>query len=709
MTVDFSYATTTSDEDWANGVTDNVEIRNGRIRLASKSTTRRYQVASGIRDVAVDSEGILYTIRTEGGVYRYNPSTESRERLLEGNDRTVQDPCAICASSNRVFVCDGADGTITALSPQLHRVVGTLRAGLTEPRALAYADGTIFALTAAGLVAVDRTGTTRTPFDDELTAPIDFTARGNAIYVLDDDAGGPSLRSFGDSAVDNADQDRRVEFGTKPFTPMCVTVLGEDPVVSGVVDDTGEYGVFVGDTATGTFQQRIQLDARPRRMVARSGDPEAKALHVVTDDERACHGFRTRTEYVNHPRQDRHLGTAIVRFDSGTTAIEWHRLVLGIARSSASTQVRVRYTATDDPTEVAFEPDRFEEMSPDDTATIRETDIESMWEFATADPASLVSTDTSFDQVDVEFWQEQASTELAVRAASEWTTSGVIDPEDILIEGSSGRYLYVAVELLGTPDVSPVVDSVRAYCPRRSYLRHMPELYRDDQESAAFLERFLSVMGSSFTDIEAEIESIGELLDPHGVSSESLAWLESWVAADSGREWPESARRELLARAPELYKKRGTKAGLLELIRLYLRHTEPGASTLTHGATADTSTPDGHDDVTSDYRLFFVERTDIESVDADVVQRHYGSFLSGSRSFAVFCDSLDSDGRLAALQEIVDSERPAHVDGTVVELEDACSLGESSFLGLNSHLTSREFSMGEARLGEDTVLTPRGP
>ncbi|MFA9502592.1 phage tail protein [Natrinema sp. H-ect1] len=638
---------------------------------------------------------------------------ESRERLLKRTDRTVQDPCAICASANRVFVCDAADGTITALTPQLHRVVGTLRAGLTEPRALAYADGTIYALTASGLVAVDRNGTTTSLFDDQLTAPRDFAVRENTIYVLDDDTSGPSLRTFGDRAVDDsdtaADRDRRIEFRTKPFTPACVTALGDDAVVSGAIDDTDEYGVFVYDAATETFEQRVQLDARPLRMVAQSGDPETKTLHVVTDDERACHGFRARTEYVNHSRRNRHLGTAILRFDSGATAIDWHRLVLDIVRTSASTQVRVRYTATDDPTVLAFEPELLEDMVSDDAAAIRDMGIESMWEFATATPASLVPSDASFDQTDVESWQEQASTELAVHAASEWTTSDVIDPEDILVENASGRYLYVAVELLGTPDASPVLDSVRAYCPRTSYLRHMPELYREDQESAEFLERFLSVMESSFVDVEAEFDSVGELLDPYGVSSKSLAWLESWLAADTGREWPESARRELLARAPELYKKRGTKAGLLELIRLYLRHTEPEGST--PGSQETTDTPSGATDNggTPDYRLFFVERTDTESVDADTVQRHYGSFLSGSRSFAVFCGPLGSDERLATLQEIIDAERPAHVNGTVVELEDAFSLGESSFLGLNSHLTSREFSMGDARLGEDTVLTPRSP
>jgi len=72
----------------------------------------------------------------------------------------------------------------------------------------------------------------------------------------------------------------------------------------------------------------------------------------------------------------------------------------------------------------------------------------------------------------------------------------------------------------------------------------MPEPYQDDPQSSAFLEQFLSVMETPFVDIEQAIDSIGEYFDPNGAPSESLSWLEEWLAADIGREWPESARRD---------------------------------------------------------------------------------------------------------------------------------------------------------------------
>ncbi|MDS0260496.1 phage tail protein [Haloarcula sp. S1CR25-12] len=700
--MEFSYATTTSETDWADGVMDNVEVAGGGVVLRTQTTTRRFDVRDGVHDLVVAPDDTLYTVSTEGGVYQYDPTTETRERLLKRTDRTLAEPTAICASGNRVFVCDAADGSITALSTDLHRVVGTLGPDLTDPTAMAYADGTIYVLDDGDLVAVDRAGTASPVATDDLVAPLDIAVRDGEPYVLDDDEGGPSIRR--PEAGPDADGPTRAtgfEADGEAFTPSCLTILGDQPVVSGRYDDGSGHGIFVYDAATGAFDRRVALEGAATEMVAKAGDPDAQTLYVVAGESRHCRGFEEVHEYAAHPEDDRHVGTAFLRYDSGTTAIDWHRVTLDIVRSSASTQVRLRYLATDEPVLSSLDADSFDGMTDRNAAMLRNAGVETVWELASADPESLTFMAPGWTPASVASLQDRATTELATQAADEWTTSEVIDPQDVLLDDASGRYLYVAVELLGTPDASPLVDAVRAYCPRTSYLRHMPELYQEDQQSAAFLEQFLSVMETSFVDVERTIESVGEYFDPHGAPSESLSWLEGWLAADIGREWPESARRELLARAPELYRKRGTRAGLLELIRLYLRHANPSATDGT-GETGPVAADDG-----SDYRLFFIERTDLDSIDDAVVDRQYGDFLSAGRSFAVFCDALETDEQTRMVQDIVDTERPAHVEGTVVSIEGEFALGENSFLGINTGLTSRTFAMGEASLGEDTVLTPR--
>lgn len=696
--MDFSYATTTSETDWADGVMDNIEIVDGGIVLRTRTTTRQFYVRDGVYDLVVAPDDTLYTVSAEGGVYQYEPATGTRERLLKRTDRTLAEPTAICASGNRVFVCDAADGTITALSPDLHRVVGTLSPSLTAPTGMAYADGTIYVLDDGDLVAVDRAGSP-SPVATDLAAPLDIAVHDGEPYVLDDDEGGPSIRRpEADPDADGPTRATGFEDDGERFVPSCLTILGDRPVVSGRYAEGSGHGIFVYDAATGAFDRRVALEGAATEMVAKAGDPDAQTLYVVAGESRRCRGFEEVHEYASNPHGDRHAGTAILRYDSGTTNIDWHRLTLDIARSSASTQVRVRYLGADDPELLPLDDDRFDWLPASYVSVLQNAGIDAVWDLASAEPESLTHIVPGLTPTRVQSLQDQASAELATLAAEEWTTSEEIDPRDILLDDATGRYLYVAVELLGTPEASPLVDGIRAYCPRTSYLRHMPELYQDDEQSAAFLEQFLSVMETSFVDIEQTIESMGESFDPHGAPSESLSWLEGWLAADIGREWPESARRELLARAPALYRKRGTKAGLLELIRLYLRHTNPSVT----GSTGPEAADDGED-----YQLFFIERSDLDDIDDAVVDRQYGDFLSGGRSFAVFCDALETDEQRRAVQHIVDTERPAHVEGTVVPIEGEFSLGENSFLGINTDLTSRAFSMGEASLGEDTVLTLR--
>jgi phage tail-like protein len=681
----FSYATTTSQRDWQAGVMDNLDVTGTGVELVTEIGTRQFNVGEGIRDIVAAPDGNLYTISSTGGVFQYNPTTGARERLLKRTDPNVSTPCALCASPNRVFVCDEDDGSITALSPDLRRVVGTLRPRLTDPTEIVYADGTIYIIDDTDLVAVARDGTPTVVCSDRLTAPIDIATHNNTLYVLDDDERAQWLyRIDTKNGVEVTSSASSAGFTTSDglFTPTCLTMLGDTPVMAGQYTDRSEYGLFVYDTDTEEFQQRVTLPDLPQELVAEADTSGPQTLYVIIGQERRCLGFEEERAYSKHHSQDRHVGTAILRYDSGVEAIDWHRLTLDIVRSSASTQIRVHYFATDD-----RQPDPLSIESVA-VSTLKSADVRSLWELATTETDSLPVSEIDYQTEQIQTWQQHAGSTLATVAASEWTTSGVINPEDILLDDASGRYLYVAIELLGTPNVSPLVDSVRAYCPRTSYLRHLPEMYQDDPESSAFLERFLSVMETSFVDIETTIESIGEYFDPHGAPSESLSWVEDWIGLDIGHEWPESARRELLSRAPELYRKRGTKAGLVELIRLYLRHENPSLE-------AD------------DYRLFFVERTDLDSVSESVVDRQYGAFLPDGRSFAIFCDAFDSETQREAVRDIVESESPAHVNGAVVPIESEFTLGAQSFLGINSELDSRAFSLGEAALGTDTVLATR--
>ena len=141
-----------------------------------------------------------------------------------------------------------------------------------------------------------------------------------------------------------------------------------------------------------------------------------------------------------------------------------------------------------------------------------------------------------------------------------------------------GRYLHVRLDLTGDERTSPEVWSLRAYGSRFSYLDHyLPELYREtlfgddaDKEILStepstppdFLERFLDNFESILTPLEDRIAGAYLLADPHTTPEEALEWLGSWIGLGFDTAYPEARRRQLLLNAPELFRRRGTLAGL---------------------------------------------------------------------------------------------------------------------------------------------------
>ncbi|WP_049923830.1 phage tail protein [Halopiger djelfimassiliensis] len=758
--MEFSYATTTSESDWAEWTTRNVEVADGGISLAQTTAIRESSLGTSIVDLAVDPTGLLYTLDPSGALYRYDPTTDTRQRLLDSDELSIESPRAVCASENRVFVVDDADGTIVTVSPRLRRETGTLRSRAAEPIELTYDGGTIYALD--GDERIVCIGDDELSIDQwRLQSPVDITVADDLVYVLDIVNEAPTVRVFGDERERRDDTyplptDAFVADG-EAFVPTAVTAPQGTIVLAGTIEERNEHGLFELDPDTGEFHRVHELEDGCDHLVSRSTGNEAgdgRVFYALGCEDRTCYALREVTEYARHPDRDRHVGLAVHRYDSGIDGVEWHRLALDLARSGASTQVRVRYYATDesallpfdsggpsdnadnatdtdetaDGTETGHTPTAI--LDSDAIETLHEADVDSIWELATTDADRVATRSDRLTPDQVRSWQRTAGDALVDHVESNWAHVDEIDPQDILLRDATGRYLYVAIELVGSPTAAPLIDSVTAYCPRRSYLRYLPELYRENDRSAAFLERFLSVFETSFVDIESEIEHIGRYFDPHGVPSESLAWLEDWLAADAYRDWPESARREYLARAPELYAKRGTRAGLRATLELYLRHatpdrtepaTEAGAATdrqrpVTSGATtADGTTSrvarDGDDqaagDIGTGHRLFFLDPADLDRTDGESARQEYASMLSGDRSFVLFCGPFESDTQRAAVEEIIETEKPAHVDAHVLALEDEFTLRGDTFLGLNTRLQTRTFAMGEAALGEDTVLGTR--
>lgn len=318
-------------------------------------------------------------------------------------------------------------------------------------------------------------------------------------------------------------------------------------------------------------------------------------------------------------------------------------------------------------------------------------------------------------------WVDRAVAQLDL-AWADSETATLSDPSDALLESAEGRYLWVAFELLGSEFASPTVDTFRAYFPRETYLDQLPAIYREDEASAAFLERFLSVFESTFVDIEAEIGSVTRFLDAQGIPTASLAWLGEWLALAVDERWPEAVTRELLAETPTLYKQRGTRDGILGALAVYLG--DPPAlpndwAAAVERERADLAARVEAGELTADvaaaeserlsHPAYLLETANLDCIDDDVVRALYEPLLGCPQCFLVLVPSFATDEAVDVAERLVDSSTPAHTVGRTVGLRPRLLLAGDShpghtYLGVNSRLADNEFLLEESTLGIDSAL-----
>lgn len=105
------------------------------------------------------------------------------------------------------------------------------------------------------------------------------------------------------------------------------------------------------------------------------------------------------------------------------------------------------------------------------------------------------------------------------------------------------------------------------------YLEHLPALYEQD----SFMSRFVMLFESFWGPIDHQIDHIADYFDPGIAPAQMLPWLASWFNLTMNEQWPEVLQRRLLANAFRLYRMRGTRAGLQELLEIFADGAGVGA------------------------------------------------------------------------------------------------------------------------------------
>jgi len=243
--------------------------------------------------------------------------------------------------------------------------------------------------------------------------------------------------------------------------------------------------------------------------------------------------------------------------------------------------------------------------------------------------------------------------------------------KDIFLSQVKGRYLIIKIRFQSDPQrkKTPVLNFIKVFFPKKTYLQYLPAIYQEDKESKDILERYLSIFQTILEDIEDKIEKTHLLIDPETTRGEFLNWLSSWVGLIREERWGEEKWRKFLGKAIEFFKMRGTREGLSNLIELF-----------------------------TGKKPIIIEPFQLE---CEKKPLRLGRF-----SFCVLLKpkQVRNHQEFEAVKRIVALWKPAHTEGKTVLLKEKMLLGDLLYLGINTYLNPPEPILGKAILPIDTKL-----
>lgn len=250
-----------------------------------------------------------------------------------------------------------------------------------------------------------------------------------------------------------------------------------------------------------------------------------------------------------------------------------------------------------------------------------------------------------------------------------------------MIIGPRGRYFHLRIVVSANDqnDSVPAIKGIRLYYSPPTYLKHLPAIYQEDPLSKDFLEDYLSIFETVLANLESRIEDVPRLFDVKETPNEFLSWLSTWVGAVRDENWPEEKWREFLSRAAELYKHRGTKEEINEIIEIY----------------------------TGTYPMAIIERALLKCA-SPYLTKVLNLLFGGPYSFCVLLnpEQVKTEKDRKVVLRIIESEKPAHTCGGFAIIEQRMRLDWHTYLGINTRLSEpkAEMILGKAILSLTSVL-----
>jgi phage tail-like protein len=293
------------------------------------------------------------------------------------------------------------------------------------------------------------------------------------------------------------------------------------------------------------------------------------------------------------------------------------------------------------------------------------------------------------------------------------------------VRNLTGRYLGVRIQLNGDGLNTPEIAALRAYGSRFSYVqKYLPAIYHEakfgpaaDVDGASsrhdFFERFVDLFESQFTRIEDRVANTYLLTRPESTPDDSLPWLGSWIGIGPDS-YPPDRRRARLEATPSLYKSRGTAKGVTQALDVAtngacsrgaiiviedfrLRHIFatilgadlsikndpllPGHSASSNSIVGDTLFL-GDPRLQAELQILYANDLNI----AGSAQEAQAIYDKLAHRMTVFVHNQVEDLNLKLVERIVEAEKPAHVQATVLTATQPFMIGLASLLGINTYL-----------------------
>jgi phage tail-like protein len=142
----------------------------------------------------------------------------------------------------------------------------------------------------------------------------------------------------------------------------------------------------------------------------------------------------------------------------------------------------------------------------------------------------------------------------------------------------------------------------------------LPAVFHEDDLLVRMLEGFDEVLSP----VHAVVRDLDAYFDPAICPTDFLEWLATWLGVELNARWPLQRRRELLRRAVEVHRMRGTVWGVSSAVELYTG-IEPDITD--SGATVGSAAPGGDLPGQRQLGLSVTVTTSSIDIDVDVVER----------------------------------------------------------------------------------------